>query len=123
MFFIPDRPRKTDIQSEKNVKVGNSLTFTCNADANPAPMIYSWYRYNNDKRIDSLQWTSTTANNKLILDRVQRTDKACYVCNATNKIDSGEDSKPQCIEVLCKSFGFDGNIWQCFSKLSHRVEY
>lgn len=105
IFFLPDRPRKTRISiSEKNkVKVGNPLTLSCDTDANPAPMTYSWYRYNNDKQIDSSQWKwKTTTKNTLRLMHVQRTDDACYMCNATNIINTGENSEQECIQVLCK---------------------
>ncbi|XP_010788680.1 B-cell receptor CD22 [Notothenia coriiceps] len=99
-------PRKTTISNhgikeDPNVGVGSSITFQCNTDANPAPTRYSWYRYNKNKRIDSLQWTSrTTDNNTLCLNKVQRSDEACYMCNATNLISTGEDSEPKCIQVM-----------------------
>lgn len=127
--FLPDRPRKTSISiSEKNneVKVGNPLTFSCDTDASPAPMTYSWYRYSNNKQIDSSQWKSkTTDNNILYLKRVQRTDEACYMCNATNIINTGENSGQVCIRVLCKYFGYAGNVlrYLSLSKLLHQVEH
>ncbi|XP_074508726.1 B-cell receptor CD22 isoform X2 [Sebastes fasciatus] len=97
-------PRKTNISSskeDKKVKVGYTLTFYCTTDANPTPSGYSWYRYNTNKQIDSSQWKSkTTPENELRLERVQRADEACYTCNATNSIGTGEDSEPVCIQVL-----------------------
>ncbi|XP_044064256.1 B-cell receptor CD22 [Siniperca chuatsi] len=94
-------PRDTSILGDKEVKVGNSLTLNCVTDANPAPNTYSWYRYNENEPIDSSHWTyKTTQERSLHLDRVQRADKACYICNATNTIYTGEDSQPFCIEVL-----------------------
>ncbi|XP_037642070.1 B-cell receptor CD22 isoform X2 [Sebastes umbrosus] len=97
-------PRKTNISSskeDKKVKVGYSLIFYCTTDANPTPLRYSWYRNNNHKQIDSSQWKSnTTPENELRLERVQRADEACYTCNATNRIGTGEDSEPVCIQVL-----------------------
>lgn len=106
IFFLPDRPRKTNIsisERDNKVKVGSRLTFSCDTDANPAPMTYSWYRYNNDKQIDLPQWKSRTTNsNTLSLEHVQRTDDACYKCNATNIINTGDNSEKECIRVLCK---------------------
>ncbi|KAK5862001.1 hypothetical protein PBY51_017434 [Eleginops maclovinus] len=101
-------PRKTNItiskdgiKGDSSVGVGRAITFQCNTDANPAPHRYSWYRYKKNKQIDSLQWKSnTTDENKLVVGKVQRADEACYMCNATNNISTGEDSKPQCIQVL-----------------------
>ncbi|KAK9514184.1 hypothetical protein VZT92_027669 [Zoarces viviparus] len=96
-------PWKTTLSISKNdesVGVGKSLTFYCNTEANPAPYRYSWYRYynNNNKQID---WKSnTTTEGQLHLDRVKRTDDACYMCNATNSINTGDNSEPVCIKVL-----------------------
>ncbi|XP_035528337.1 B-cell receptor CD22 isoform X2 [Morone saxatilis] len=97
-------PRKTNISiigNDRKVQVGTNLTFTCDTDANPAPMTYSWSRDENSKRISSSQWEYKTTNyNRLSLGPVQRTDQACYRCNATNTISTGWDSQPLCIEVL-----------------------
>ncbi|XP_070822951.1 B-cell receptor CD22 [Chaetodon trifascialis] len=98
------RPRKTRISTSGNngnVKINSLLTFFCETDAYPEPKRYSWYRYKPKKRFDSSQWTScTTETNRLTLNSVQRTDEACYMCNATNSIDTGEDSPQFCIKVL-----------------------
>ncbi|XP_051261424.1 hemicentin-2 [Dicentrarchus labrax] len=98
------RPRKTVISINRNdrkVKVDSHLTFTCDTDANPGPMKYSWSRDGNSKQIPSSQWEyKTSVENELSLEHVQRTDEACYRCNATNTISTGWDSKPLCIEVL-----------------------
>ncbi|XP_068592285.1 B-cell receptor CD22-like [Cebidichthys violaceus] len=97
-------PRKTTISTSKSVKsvgVGKPLTFYCNTEANPAPSRYSWYRYNINKQIDFSQWKSkTTIEGQLHLDTVTRTDEACYMCNATNSINTGDNSEPMCIKVL-----------------------
>ncbi|XP_044214764.1 B-cell receptor CD22 isoform X1 [Thunnus albacares] len=96
-------PRKTNISvpHHTGVKVGHSLTFTCDTDANPVPHKYSWYGYNKNKQIYASQWTSqTTTDNSLHLESVQRADELCYICNATNNINTGEDSRLLCIPVL-----------------------
>ncbi|KAI3360573.1 hypothetical protein L3Q82_002441 [Scortum barcoo] len=96
-------PRKTNITKTTNqVKVNQPLTFYCNTHANPQPERYSWYRYSKDKQTDSsLLWKSnSTESNQLHLERVQRADEACYTCNATNRIDTGDNSQPMCIRVL-----------------------
>lgn len=103
-FFIPDRPRKTDISiRDSQVRVDTSLYFTCETDAYPAPESYSWYRYSTNKRFEASRWQSlTTGNNMLNLKSVQRTDEACYTCNATNDVGTGWSSGEKCITVLCK---------------------
>uniref|UniRef100_A0A3Q4BHN7 Ig-like domain-containing protein n=1 Tax=Mola mola TaxID=94237 RepID=A0A3Q4BHN7_MOLML len=105
-YFLLDGPRRTNISSSVNVsgvKAGYRLTLFCNTDANPAPMTYSWYRYSNNKLIEPSQWKSKTTNDsKLSFEHVQRTDEACYMCNATNIIRIGENSRPVCITVQCK---------------------
>ncbi|XP_070767895.1 B-cell receptor CD22 [Enoplosus armatus] len=95
-------PRKTSIViRDKNVKVGYSLTLSCETDANPLPHRYSWYRHKENKQIDSSQLTFTTTMEKsLNLQSIQRTDEACYICNAANYISTGNNSEPACIQVL-----------------------
>lgn len=95
-------PVKTTISISEhgnNVKVGKPLTFTCRAEANPAPVTYFWHRYNQNKPTDSPQWTYKTNEESLHLQRLERADEACYKCNATNAIGTGEDSEPVCIQV------------------------
>ncbi|XP_039974388.1 B-cell receptor CD22 isoform X2 [Xiphias gladius] len=98
------RPRQTRISIPgslgKSVKANSFLTFTCDTDANPTPKTYSWYRYNKNKQTDFPRWSSkTTQENQLKLS-AQRTDEACYMCNATNDIDTGDDSESLCIKIL-----------------------
>uniref|UniRef100_A0A8C9YCJ4 B-cell receptor CD22 n=1 Tax=Sander lucioperca TaxID=283035 RepID=A0A8C9YCJ4_SANLU len=89
-------PWNTTIRNvDKKVKVGSSLAFYCFTDANPAPLSYSWYRYNMKKPTDSSKWRSKNSKEEVIyLDRVERADEACYMCNATNEISTGHDSEP-----------------------------
>uniref|UniRef100_A0A3Q3JR54 B-cell receptor CD22 n=1 Tax=Monopterus albus TaxID=43700 RepID=A0A3Q3JR54_MONAL len=100
-FSFPDGPRNTAIANKESlkVKVGQSLTLTCNTDANPAPQSYSWGSENKNKQ----QTFTTTKENFLQLNNVQRADEACYTCNASNAISRGHDSERACIHVLCKS--------------------
>ncbi|KAL6109578.1 siglec1 [Pungitius sinensis] len=97
-------PRNTTIsirEGDKRVRNGKSLTFYCQTEANPDPLGYSWYRDNETKETDSSRWESgTTRDNKLKLVTVKRTDEGCYTCKATNRINTGEQSEPVCIEVL-----------------------
>ncbi|XP_034554404.1 B-cell receptor CD22 [Notolabrus celidotus] len=106
-IIVQYRPRSTNtsiLEHTTRVKVGESLTFTCNTDAYPRPSDstgYSWYRYKRIKQVDSSQWKSRSSyGSSLRLERVQRTDEACYICNATNSIGTGDNSMPKCIEVL-----------------------
>ncbi|XP_056237488.1 B-cell receptor CD22 isoform X2 [Seriola aureovittata] len=102
LISVQYRPRRTSIFIPDNkVKVGGSLTVTCNTDANPDPHTYSWYRFNENKKLDSSRWKSSTGHdNSQYLANIQRADEACYVCNATNSIGTGDDSQQVCIDVL-----------------------
>ncbi|KAF1388278.1 hypothetical protein PFLUV_G00088530 [Perca fluviatilis] len=95
-------PRMTSIGDvDTTVKVGRDLKLYCNTDANPAPWNYSWYRYNMKKPIDSSKWTSKNSKEEMLyFYKVERADEACYMCNATNKINTGGNSAPVCIDVL-----------------------
>ncbi|XP_060936961.1 B-cell receptor CD22-like [Limanda limanda] len=94
------KPRKTSISvsgsSDNQVKVGGSLTLTCDTDANPDPTTYSWYRSKN-QQTDS--WWKTTNRQELSLT-IQRADEACYRCRASNLVGGGDESQPVCIQVL-----------------------
>ncbi|XP_022619960.1 B-cell receptor CD22-like [Seriola dumerili] len=102
LISVQYRPTSTSIFIPDNkVKVGEFLKVTCNTDANPEPHTYSWHRYSQNKQIDSSRWKSSTGHdNSQYLASVQRADEACYTCNATNSIGTGDDSQPVCIDVL-----------------------
>ncbi|XP_056900778.1 B-cell receptor CD22 isoform X1 [Takifugu flavidus] len=93
-------PRRTNISLSKdnNVKVGQDLDISCVTAAEPFPQRFSWYRYKNKTQVDSQLWMSTHKST-ITLKEVQRSDEACYICNATNAIGTGEKSKPKCIVV------------------------
>uniref|UniRef100_A0A3P9L7N8 B-cell receptor CD22 n=2 Tax=Oryzias latipes TaxID=8090 RepID=A0A3P9L7N8_ORYLA len=76
------------------VKINSSVSFTCNAAANPQPQ-FSWY-----KESEGRQKISITDQRVLNISRVQRTDEECYVCTASNNLGQGKDSSPSCIQVL-----------------------
>lgn len=110
--YFSDSPRRTNISLSKdnNVKVGQDLDISCLTDAEPFPQRFSWYRYKNKTQVDSQLWRSAHKSTTT-LKEVQRSDEACYICNATNAIGTGEKSKPKCIVVHCKYFSYRG---QCF---------
>lgn len=104
--LFPDSPRKAQISIGPNkiqVKVGEPLTLTCSAKAFPLPSRFSWYSYHTERNRDHSQRMPSPLNQKsLYFRRVERSDDACYVCNATNDMGTGENSEPMCIQVLCK---------------------
>lgn len=104
--YFSDSPRRTNISLSKDniVKVGQNLVISCVTAAEPFPQRFSWYRYKDKTQVDSQLWRST--HNSTITLKVQRSDEACYVCNATNAIGTGEKSKPECIRVHCKYFSY-----------------
>uniref|UniRef100_A0A3P8RZA3 B-cell receptor CD22 n=1 Tax=Amphiprion percula TaxID=161767 RepID=A0A3P8RZA3_AMPPE len=95
--LVQYRPRNTRISPSEaqntRVKVNSTFMFTCITDAEPAAL-FSWY-----KQTDSSQWTPIPQQGILRLERLQRTDEACYRCNAANKIGMGDMSEPVCIQV------------------------
>lgn len=108
-FFsvFADRPRRTSISisGTDKVKVGDNIQLTCTYDAYPSPHTYSWYRYrynNNNKQADSSWWQSKSAYSNTLNFNVERSDEACYMCNVTNSIGTGDDSDDKCIYVLCE---------------------
>ncbi|XP_054902985.1 B-cell receptor CD22 [Poeciliopsis prolifica] len=78
------------------VKVNSFLRFTCDTKANPEPW-FSWYRY---KQSDPDNRTPLNTIKNITLERVQRTDEGCYICNASNTVGRGSSSQPKCIQVL-----------------------
>ncbi|XP_065327790.1 hemicentin-1 [Pelmatolapia mariae] len=92
------KPRKTSISiHQTSVKINTSATFTCLTDAYPAPSSYSWFHY---KQTDLSQKKMLMDFRTLHLEKVKRADEGCYICNASNSIDTGDTSKPVCIEVM-----------------------
>lgn len=93
------KPRKTNISiHHTSVKINTAAKFTCVTDANPAPSSYSWFHY---KQTDLSQKKMLMVfKETLELETVQRADEGCYICNASNTIDTGDTSKPVCIDVL-----------------------
>ncbi|XP_043972312.1 B-cell receptor CD22 isoform X2 [Gambusia affinis] len=87
---------KVSTSATNKVKVNSFLRFTCDTKANPEPW-FSWYRY---KQSNPTNWTPLNLEKDLTLERVQRTDEGCYICNASNTVGRGKFSQPKCIQVL-----------------------
>ncbi|MEQ2250856.1 hypothetical protein ILYODFUR_005131 [Ilyodon furcidens] len=68
--------------TDNKVKANSLVKFTCNTRANPVPW-YSWFSY---KQSDPSNWTLLGSEKDLILERVQRKDEGCYICNASNQV-------------------------------------
>uniref|UniRef100_UPI0037E8DD0E B-cell receptor CD22 n=1 Tax=Semicossyphus pulcher TaxID=241346 RepID=UPI0037E8DD0E len=102
IIIVEFSPRSTRISMSVNeVKVGESLTFTCDTEAYPSPSSYIWDCYKKNKQIGSPQCRSfENIGKSLHLENVQRSDEACYMCNATNSRGPGDNSDPKCIQVL-----------------------
>ncbi|XP_060936972.1 B-cell receptor CD22-like [Limanda limanda] len=94
------KPKKASISvsgsSNNQVKVGRSLTLTCDTDANPASTTYSWSS-SKYQQTDS-RWKPT--NRRELSLTIQRADEDCYSCSASNRIGRGDESQPVCIQVL-----------------------
>ncbi|XP_036067208.1 B-cell receptor CD22-like [Oryzias melastigma] len=92
------KPRNIRISSQglhnNRVKINTSVSFTCNAAANPPPQ-FSWYKQSEGK--PKILITDQKVFN---ISRVQRTDEACYVCSASNILGQGNGST--CIQFLCE---------------------
>lgn len=96
---LPDGPRKPNIYTvQSQVKVGDSVTLSCETTADPPPKFYTWYRHTGG--ITSRDGMSTERT--LHLTKLKRGDDACYTCSATNDIKTGESSEEACVQVLCK---------------------
>ncbi|XP_061885840.1 B-cell receptor CD22 [Entelurus aequoreus] len=96
-FQVQYRPRKTTVSNSASarVKIGTQLTLECRTDANPAATKYSWSLHKQSQHVPSMP-----TGKSLKLRSVQSRDAACYTCNATNAIGTGENSEPLCIQVL-----------------------
>ncbi|XP_071376427.1 B-cell receptor CD22-like [Centroberyx affinis] len=84
------KPRSTVVFSsgsfDNQVKVSHSLTLTCNTEAYPDPLSYSWYH-------NSSQWKANPTHEKTLhLAQVERKDGGYYMCSAINSINQGENS-------------------------------
>ncbi|RVE63055.1 hypothetical protein OJAV_G00162980 [Oryzias javanicus] len=92
------KPRNISISSRglhnNRVKIDSSVSFTCNAAANPQPL-FSWNKESGGQK------KILTANQSVFnISQIQRTDEACYICSASNSLGQGQDSSPSCLQVL-----------------------
>ncbi|PWA20676.1 hypothetical protein CCH79_00011570, partial [Gambusia affinis] len=86
---------KVSTSATNKVKVNSFLRFTCDTKANPEPW-FSWYRY---KQSNPTNWTPLNLEKDLTLERVQRTDEGCYICNASNTVGRGKSIPPTNISL------------------------
>ncbi|XP_054638686.1 B-cell receptor CD22-like isoform X2 [Dunckerocampus dactyliophorus] len=97
-------PRKTKVlvsgSDSTHIKVNTPLVLKCQTDANPAANKYSWSLHSQNKKTSWSSWPSEVTADILRVSSVQRRHEACYVCNATNRIASGDNSQALCIQVL-----------------------
>ncbi|XP_005950371.1 B-cell receptor CD22 [Haplochromis burtoni] len=93
------KPRKTNISiHQTRVKINTTAKFTCLTDAYPDPSSYSWFHYKQTDIPQKKMLMVVIAT--LHLEKVKRANEGCYICNASNSIDTGDTSKPVCIDVL-----------------------
>ena len=78
-------------------KEGENVTFTCDADGNPAPS-FSWIK---DGLVVNANSRITVSSNKLTITNVTRVDQGQYFCNATNDL-GNVLSTAAILNVLCK---------------------
>ncbi|XP_061676613.1 B-cell receptor CD22-like isoform X2 [Syngnathoides biaculeatus] len=101
LIEVEYRPRNTVVSivdsSSPLVKAGASVMLQCTTDANPVPNKYAWLA---DKCDHSSGCLSETSADRLLVSDVQPSDRTCYTCSPTNKLDDGEISEPLCIQVL-----------------------
>ncbi|XP_061530109.1 hemicentin-1-like isoform X4 [Phycodurus eques] len=101
LIEVEYRPRNTTVSivgsGSPLVEAGASITLQCITDANPVPDKYAWLA---DECNQSSACLSENIGDRLLVNDVQPGNHVCYTCNATNKVDAGENSEPLCIQVL-----------------------
>ncbi|XP_061632380.1 B-cell receptor CD22-like [Phyllopteryx taeniolatus] len=101
LIEVEYRPRNTTVSivgsGSPLVEAGASVTLQCITDANPVPDKYAWLA---DECNQSSACLSENIGDRLLVSDVQPGNHVCYTCNATNKVDAGENSEPLCIQVL-----------------------
>ncbi|KAJ8289714.1 hypothetical protein GJAV_G00004450 [Gymnothorax javanicus] len=104
-------PRNTQIKTsccERGVPVSKSLTLTCEANANPQPHSYTWFRkVRQPDGARSQEWTEAhywADQPFLTWERIKISDAGMYMCQARNKINA-ENSSSLCVDVLYRPRG------------------
>ncbi|KAJ8289715.1 hypothetical protein GJAV_G00004460 [Gymnothorax javanicus] len=104
-------PRNTQIKTsccERGVPVGKSLTLTCEANADPQPHSYTWFRkVRQPDGARTQEWTEAhywADQPFLTWERIKIRDTGMYMCQARNKINA-ENSSSLCVDVLYRPRG------------------
>ena len=98
-LLITDQPEFNTHPQNETKKEGENVTFSCNADGNPAPK-FSWTK--DGSVVDTTLRITFNENNKtLTITNVIRGDSGEYICVATNNFNTVE-SNPSTLHVQCK---------------------
>ncbi|XP_051546825.1 B-cell receptor CD22-like [Myxocyprinus asiaticus] len=83
MLHVQYSPKNTSVSvfPSDPVLEGSSVTLNCSSDANPAVIIYTWYRDNGGELEQLLRQTGDT----LIFNKIISTHRGWYYCRAQNK--------------------------------------
>ncbi|KAM3875993.1 hemicentin-1 [Diretmus argenteus] len=111
--YVPPQINKNDVPGEGlapkevKIKVNNSLTLECQAQANPTPALL-WYKDGQILRADD--HVSITANGRIVqIKHAQVSDTGRYTCVATNI--AGEDEKDFDVNIqVPPSFNRPGGV-------------
>ena len=80
--------------------IGSSATFTCVAEAEPAPTFQWSFESSTIVDDDKYDVTTTSTMSTLTVLNISPSDNGTYTCNATN--DHGTDFASADLQVLCK---------------------
>ena len=98
-LLITDQPEFNTHPQNETKKEGENVTFSCNADGNPAPK-FSWTK--DASVVDTTLRITFNENNKtLTITNVIRGDSGKYICVATNNVNTVE-SNPSTLHLQCK---------------------
>ena len=96
-FIITDQPEITDHPRNDAKTEGDNVTLSCNATANPVPII-SCTR--DGSPVDSSRISFSDDNKQLTITDVNRTDSAEYQCVASNELGS-DTSNAATLDIQC----------------------
>lgn len=116
LVFFTGIPTVTVPLSRYTVNIGSSVTIQCTYTANPAATSVIWEKTVANRVTEILTtnnkyYGSTTQSPSLLINNIDESDEAYYVCKVTNSIGTGNSSLIF-IDVLGSKFIFNMKQYQ-----------
>ena len=88
-FLLSDKPQVTSLTSNQTVNNGFDVSFTCQAEAVPTSITYSWFKDDGSQKLASNS-DFVVNGHQLTVKQVKKSSAGRYSCSGTNYVGEGE---------------------------------